>query len=191
MPRTTEINEFWLNTVGPARWYVADPALDAEITAAFQPDWERAMAGGLQDWPTNPAGALAFLIVTDQFPRNMFRESWRAFATDALARAAAKQALAQNFDTRFPEPGRQCFYLPLMHSECLVDQDRCVRLMLTRMPETGAENLLHAKAHREVIRRFGRFPTRNAALHRGSSPEERAYLEAGGYGRIVQELRAG
>ncbi|MBK1634558.1 DUF924 family protein [Rhodovulum adriaticum] len=190
MSRQEEIIRFWLEDVGPKGWYRVDPEVDAEITKRFKPDWEAAHAGDLHDWPTNPQGALAFLILTDQFPRNMFRDDWRAFATDAAARGVAKQSIEQHFDMRYPEPERQFFYLPLMHSECLMDQDRCVRLMLTRMPETGAENLLHAKAHRELIRRFGRFPFRNAALHRGSSDEEQTFLESGGYAACVEELRA-
>ncbi|TCP63289.1 uncharacterized protein (DUF924 family) [Rhodovulum bhavnagarense] len=190
MSRQEEIIRFWLEDVGAKGWYAADPQIDAEIVTRFKPDWEAAHAGDLHDWPTNPQGTLAFLILTDQFPRNMFRGDWRAFATDALARAAAKQAIDQGFDTRYPEPERQFFYMPLMHSECLMDQDRCVRLMLTRMSQTGTENLLHAKAHRELIRRFGRFPFRNDALHRGSSDEERAFLDAGGYGACVAEMRA-
>jgi uncharacterized protein (DUF924 family) len=190
MPRRDEIIKFWLEEVGPGGWYKSDPEMDAEITTRFKPDWEAAQAGELHDWPTNPRGALAYLILTDQFPRNMFRNDWRSFATDVLARAAAKQSIEHNFDMRFPEPERQFFYMPLMHSECLMDQDRCVRLMLTRMPETGADNLLHAKAHREMIRRFGRFPFRNDALHRGSSDDEIAFLERGGYGACVEELRA-
>ncbi|ANB34757.1 DUF924 domain-containing protein [Rhodovulum sulfidophilum] len=190
MPRREQIISFWMEEVGPAGWYKADPEVDAAIVARFKGDWEAAHSGELHEWVTNPAGAFAFLILTDQFPRNMFRGDWRAFATDALARAASKQAIEHNFDMRYPEPERQFFYMPLMHSECLMDQDRCVRLMLTRMPETGADNLLHAKAHRELIRRFGRFPFRNAALHRGSSEEEIAFLESGGYGACVEELRA-
>lgn len=190
MSRQEDIIEFWLNQVGPKGWYAATPELDADILGRFKPDWEAAHSGACHDWVANPRGAFAFLILTDQFPRNMFRGDWRAFATDVLARAAAKQAIDQGFDLRFPEPERQFFYLPLMHSECLMDQDRCVRLMLTRMPETGADNLLHAKAHRELIRRFGRFPFRNDALHRGSSEEERKFLAEGGYAACVEELRA-
>ncbi|MEX5730200.1 uncharacterized protein Ga0609869_003553 [Rhodovulum iodosum] len=190
MPRQDEIIDFWLKEVGPKGWYGGGEELDTEIRTRFKSDWESAHAGEYHEWPTNPRGAMAYLILTDQLPRNMFRGDWRSFATDVLARAAAKQAIEHHFDMRFPEPERQFFYLPLMHSECLMDQDRCVRLMLTRMPETGAENLLHAKAHREVIRRFGRFPTRNEALHRGSSDPEVAFLDQGGYGRCVEELRA-
>jgi uncharacterized protein (DUF924 family) len=90
---------------------------------------------------------------------------------------------------RIDEPARQFFYLPLMHSECLSDQERCVRLMMTRMPETGAENLVHARAHREVIRRFGRFPYRNDALDRPTQGAEARFLEEGGYGAMVREMR--
>ncbi|ARE42038.1 Putative transmembrane protein [Rhodovulum sp. P5] len=190
MSRQEEIIDFWLNEVGPEGWYAGKPETDEAVVTRFKPDWEAAHAGEFHDWPTNPQGAFAYLILTDQFPRNMFRDDWRSFATDVLARAAAKQAIEHNFDMRFPEPERHFFYMPLMHSECLMDQDRCVRLMLTRMTETGAENLLHAKAHRELIRRFGRFPFRNDALHRGSSDDEKAFLSAGGYGACVEELRA-
>jgi uncharacterized protein (DUF924 family) len=90
---------------------------------------------------------------------------------------------------KIDEPARQFFYLPLMHSENLADQDRCVRLVLTRLPETGVSNLLHAKAHREVIRRFGRFPHRNAALGRSDTPAEAAFLASGGYGAVVREIK--
>ncbi|MGC9368730.1 MAG: DUF924 family protein [Paracoccaceae bacterium] len=185
-----DVIAFWLDEVGPERWYASDEALDARIRERFGGLWEKARAGGLHDWLTSPRGMLAYLILTDQFPRNMFRGEARAFATDARARAEAKLAIDHGFDMRVPEPERQFFYLPLIHSECLTDQDRCVRLMLTRMPETGAANLLHAKAHREVIRRFGRFPFRNEALSRNSSAEERSFVAEGGYGRTVERLRA-
>jgi uncharacterized protein (DUF924 family) len=119
----------------------------------------------------------------------MFRGESRAFATDRLARTAAVLATQREWDLRIPEPMRQFFYLPFLHAETVPDQDRGVCLILARMPETGAENLLHARAHREVIRRFGRFPHRNAALGRTTTPEEAAFLEAGGYGAVVQRLK--
>jgi uncharacterized protein (DUF924 family) len=139
-------------------------------------------------WLTYPSGTLSYIILTDQFPRNMLRGSGEAFATDGIARAAAKMAIDRNWDMRIDEPARQFFYLPLMHSECLADQERCVRLMMTRMPETGDSNLVHARAHREVIRRFGRFPYRNEALARPSHAAEAAFLAAGGYGAMVREM---
>ncbi len=184
------ILDFWIDDVGPSGWYGGGAELDARIRARFEPLWQAAVEGRLDSWLTNAGGCLAFVIVTDQFPRNMFRDDGRAFASDKLALGAASMAIHRRWDMRVPEPERQFFYLPLMHSETPADQDRCVRLILTRLPETGADNLLHARAHRAVIRRFGRFPYRNAALGRASRPEEIAYLEAGGYGSTVAELKA-
>lgn len=185
-----EIVSFWIDEVGPKGWYDNNPDLDAKIRDRFERPWQIARDGGFHEWTILPDTTLAYLILTDQFPRNMFRGSGQAFDTDKLARAAAKQAVDAGMDMRIPEPERQFFYLPLMHSECLMDQERCVRLMLTRMPESGADNLLHAKAHREVIRLFGRFPFRNAALDRATSDAEQDFIENGGYGRTVEDLRA-
>ena len=141
-------------------------------------------------WLTYPSGTLAYIILTDQFPRNMFRGSSDSFATDKAARAAAKSAIARGWDMQIDEPARQFFYMPLMHSENLCDQDRCVRLMLTRMSGSGDSNLLHAKAHREIIRRFGRFPFRNEALKRETTAPEAAFIRDGGYGATVKALKA-
>lgn len=185
-----EVNAFWLEEVGSANWYTGGEALDTKIRERFEPLWEEARAGGLHDWLCTAEGTLAYLILTDQMPRNMFRDDARAFATDEMSRAAAKLAIDQGFDMKVPEPQRQFFYMPLMHSECLTDQDRCVRMMLTRMPETGAGNLLHAKAHREVIRRFGRFPYRNTALSRGFAECEREFVEQGGYRNTLEKISA-
>ncbi len=146
------------------------------------------MAGGLGLWMTYPSGVLAYLIVTDQFPRNMFRGEARAYVSDKLALTAARGAVDRGWDLRILEPARQFFYLPFVHSECLTDQDRAVRLMKTRL--TSAENLLHARAHREVIRRFGRFPFRNDHLGRKSTESERDFLASGGYGATVSEMKA-
>jgi uncharacterized protein (DUF924 family) len=191
MSTVDEIIKFWVDEVGPERWYATDPALDAQITAHYGSLWEKALAGRLNAWASCAKGALAFLIVTDQFPRNMFRSNdGRAFATDALARLVAARACHLGFDRMIPEPQRQFFYLPLMHSESQMDQDRSVRMFLLRMPETGASNLLHARAHRAVIRQFGRFPYRNAALGRASTEAERAWMAQGGYGTAVQALQA-
>ncbi len=188
-PAPRDILDFWLKEVGPSGWYGGGEALDARIRERFLPLWERARKGALESWQTSAEGVLAFIIVTDQFPRNMFRDDKRAFCTDTLARRMAEQAIHRRWDLRVPEPERQFYYLPLMHSECRTDQDRCVRLILTRLPESGANNLLHARAHREVIRRFGRFPYRNAALGRETTPAEAEYLAKGGYGTTVNELR--
>jgi uncharacterized protein (DUF924 family) len=190
MANPEEILAFWLDDVGPKGWYEASDALDGKIRGRFLADWERARDGGMSLWLTYPSGTLAYIVLTDQFPRNMFRGSGDAFATDGIARAAAKMAIDRSWDLRIDEPARQFFYLPLMHSECLSDQERCVRLMMTRMPETGPDNLVHARAHREVIRRFGRFPYRNDALARQTHGAEAAFLAEGGYGAMVREMQA-
>ncbi len=187
MQTPQDVNEFWLNEVGPAGWYKAEESLDDEIRSRFQTLWEDARDGGLTDWKLDPQSLLAYLILTDQFPRNMFRDDGRAFATDKLARAVAKKAIDKGWDMRVPEPERQFYFLPLMHSECLADQDRCIRLMLSHMPETGAGNLLHAKAHREVIRKFGRFPYRNPALKRTDTATEAEFIRNGGYASVLHE----
>lgn len=184
-----DVLSFWLDEVGEARWYVQDAALDAEITERFRETWEAARKGGCSLWLTYPSGALAYIILTDQFPRNMFRGSPKAFSTDKIAVSVAKIALAKEWDQKIDEPARQFFFLPLMHSECISDQERCVRLLLTRMPEHGASNLLHAKAHRDVIRKFGRFPFRNEALSRKHTEPERKFLDSGGYGTTVEAVR--
>lgn len=185
-----DVLSFWLDDLSPADWYKSDPDLDQTIRDKFLPAWEAAKAGKFSLWMTYPSGALAYIILTDQFPRNMFRDSGKAFATDKVALAVAKAAISKGWDLRIDEPARQFFYLPLMHSENLCDQDRCVRLMKCRMQEAGTSNLLHARAHREVIRQFGRFPYRNAALARHSTANEAAYVQAGGYGSTVRDLQA-
>lgn len=189
MANPEEILAFWLDEIGPDHWYTGGPDLDAEIKSRFKDTYERACDGALSLWLTYPSGTLAYIILTDQFPRNMFRGTARCFTSDGVALAAAKMAIQKGWDKRIDEPARQFFYLPLTHSECLVDQDRAVRLIMTRMPEAGGRNLLHAKAHREVIRKFGRFPYRNEALGRETPPAEVEYLESGGYGATVRELQ--
>jgi uncharacterized protein (DUF924 family) len=190
MSTIDDVIHFWTQEVGPARWYASDPELDAQIRDRYLALWEKARAGRLGNWAFCARGALAFLIVADQFPRNMFRDDPRAFATDDLARLVAARACHLGFDRQIPEPQRQFFYLPLMHSESQMDQDRSVRMFLLRMPETGPENLLHARAHRAVIRQFGRFPYRNAALGRASTRAESEYLAQGGYAVTVRALQA-
>lgn len=185
-----EVLEFWLDHVGPAGWYAVDDKVDAEIRERFLATWEAARDGALSMWLTYPSGALAYLILTDQFSRNMFRGSGDAFATDALALAVAKLAICKGWDLKIDVPARQFFYLPMMHSENLCDQDRCIRLMVERMPQTTENNLLHAQAHREVIREFGRFPYRNDALSRDPTQSEQAYNAKGGYGHTLRQLEA-
>lgn len=183
--RAGEVLTFW-EEAGPEMWYKQDNGFDRTIRDRFGVLWDRAAEGACDGWAAGPRGALALLILLDQFPRNMFRQSARAFATDARALRVADMALGQGWDLRVLPPMRQFFYLPFMHSEQLTHQDRSVRLFKARMEEGG--NLLHARAHREVIRRYGRFPYRNAALGRVSRPDEEAFLADGGYGAILREL---
>ncbi|MCB1364875.1 MAG: DUF924 domain-containing protein [Rhodobacteraceae bacterium] len=185
-----EVLSFWLDDVGEARWYEADARLDAEVRDRFLESWEAACDGRFSLWLTYPSGTLAYIILTDQFPRNMFRGEARAFASDRAALSAAKAAIDKGWDMRIAEPARQFFYMPLMHSENLADQERCVRLLCQRMPESGKANLLHARAHREVIRLFGRFPFRNDALRRSTTDPEEAFVSSGGYGATVRKLQA-
>ena len=185
-----EVLAFWIDEIGPKGWYDPPEGLDETVRERFEPLWARGRDGALSLWLTYPSGVLAYSILLDQFPRNMFRGEGRAFSTDHVALKAVKCAVDKNWDLKIDEPARQFFYLPMMHSERLQDQERGVRLIKERMPETGESNLLHARAHRDVIRRFGRFPHRNDDLGRDTTPAERDFLEAGGYGSVVRELQA-
>lgn len=189
MAGINDILDYWAG-IGPAGWYAVDPAQDAQIREAFLPDWEAALAGQREHWIEGTEGSLAYLILTDQFPRNMFRGDGRSFATDAQALAAARIATAAGWDSGVAEPLRQFFYLPFMHSEVLADQAHCYDLFAARMPETGASNLQHARAHALVIERFGRFPYRNDALGRETTEAEAAFLAEGGYGAALREVQA-
>ncbi|SEW15826.1 Uncharacterized conserved protein, DUF924 family [Cognatiyoonia koreensis] len=190
MKTPQDVLNFWLDEIGPKGWYAGGETLDAEVRDKFLTTWERAADGHLGLWLTCASETLAYIILTDQLTRNMFRNDAQAFSTDGLARAAAKLAINNDWDMRIDEPARQFFYLPLMHSENLTDQDRAVRLIHSRMPETGENNIDHAKAHREIIRRFGRFPYRNAALHRVSTQAEQDFMSNGGYGAILRKVQA-
>ena len=172
---------FWLDEVGPAGWYQADAEIDARCIREFGALHGDAVSGRLAAWRAGARGVLAFLILTDQFSRNMFRGTAKAFASDRLARATAKLAIAGGLDRQIAEPARQFFYLPLMHSEVLADQELAICRLLTAMPETGHRNMPSAVKHRAVIRRFGRFPSRNAALGRTDTAAELAYRAEGGY----------
>lgn len=183
-----EVIRFWIDEVGEAGWFSSDAALDQRIHDGFLTTWEAALSGCLTHWCATAEGALAFLILTDQFPRNMFRGEARAFATDALARDAARVAIARGFDLATEPPRRVFFYLPFEHSEEMADHHWAVALMEERMPEAHDGYPLHARAHRMIIAKFGRFPFRNAALGRVSSAEEQVFLNEGGYGAIVRSL---
>jgi len=167
---------FW-RAAGPDKWYTKDDAFDADIRARFLGAYEAAAAGRLA-WDETPEGALALVIVLDQFPRNMFRGSARAFAADPLARKVATRAIDRGFDQRFAVPERCFFYLPFEHSELLADQERCVAL---NRASGDADGVKWAELHADIIRRFGRFPHRNRVLGRVTTPEEQAFLDDGGF----------
>lgn len=172
-----EVVTFW-QAAGPDRWFTKDDVFDKEIRERFFDTYEAAAAGKLSDWEQSAQGALALLILLDQFPRNMFRADARAFATDPLARAITAGAIVRGFDSQVPKGLRGFFYLPFEHSEDLADQERCIAL---NKAIGDAENLKWAEIHAGIIRRFGRFPHRNAALGRTTTPEEQAFLDGGGF----------
>jgi uncharacterized protein (DUF924 family) len=173
-----DIIRFWRDDVGAARWYAVDPELDANIRARFEAAWHAARASTFADWTKTPDGTLALLILLDQFPRNMFRGHADSFASDAQARAVTRHAIARNVDLAVEETMREFFYTPLMHSEDICDQDWCVELIEARLGGKEGKNYPFALQHRDIIRRFGRFPARNAALGRASTAEELAFLAA-------------
>jgi uncharacterized protein (DUF924 family) len=169
--------EFW-RAAGEEKWFKKNATFDDDIRTRFLATYEAAAAGKLADWEQTADGALALTIVLDQFPRNMFRNDARTYAADPLARAVASRALDRGFDRDVPNIDRQFFYLPFEHSEMLADQDRCCALFAA----TGdADKLKWAQAHADIIRRFGRFPHRNAMLGRATTVEEQAFLDGGGF----------
>jgi uncharacterized protein (DUF924 family) len=189
MTRPDDVLAFWLDEVGEKGWYKATDEVDAQIRDRFLEPWKLCRDGSYGLWLTYPSGTLAYSILLDQFPRNMFRGEAKAFSTDPIALAACKMAVGRDWDLKIDPPARQFFYLPLMHSENLSDQDRCVRLMKTRLADAH-ENLLHAKVHREIIRRFGRFPFRNEALRRSTTKLEAEFLNNGGYASVLRQFEA-
>ncbi|WBL79658.1 DUF924 domain-containing protein [Bradyrhizobium xenonodulans] len=168
---------FW-REVGRERWYKRDDAFDAEVRRRFLALWQKAAAGELASWEASDDGALALVIVLDQFPRNMFRGTQQAFASDALARDVARRAIERGLDRRVDPILLEFLYMPFMHSEHLPDQLHCVALFQNT---DNAENLKYAREHADIIRRFGRFPHRNRLLGRDTTEDEQAFLDAGGF----------
>lgn len=172
-----EVVAFWTDA-GPSSWFRKDEAFDQAFRERFLPAHEAAARGLLGRWQDGPEGALALLVLLDQFPRNAFRASARAFATDALARTVAARALARGHDQAVQDERlRNFFYLPFMHSEWLPDQQRALQLCL----QLGGEAPRHARIHHDIVARFGRFPHRNALLSRRTTAQEQAFLDEGGF----------
>jgi len=164
---------------GPSsRWFRKDPDFDAAVRARLGAHYEAAAAGARDRWMESAEGCLALCFVLDQAPRNLFRGDAKAYATDPKARAVVRHALARGLDRRLPQARRMFLYLPLEHSESMVDQELCVRLMETL--DEDPEWLDYTKRHRDIIARFGRYPHRNAALGRDSTPEEVEFLSQPG-----------
>ena len=182
------ILNFWLDEVGPNCWYSSNVSLDGLIEQNFKETFEYILSGGNSLWLTYPSGALAYIIVLDQFSKNIFRGSKKSFAADRIALAASKQSIKYEFDLKINEPARQFFYLPLMHSENLYDQEKCIRQILQKLPLSGHNLLKHARAHRELIRSYGRFPNRNSQLGRANTHFEQEYFEHGGYQAVLSRI---
>ena len=176
MASAAEIVRFWRDA-GPKFWFVKDEMFDGRCRG-FETEHHAAARRELAHWETEAEGALALLILLDQIPRNIFRNSPHAFATDPQAQAIALRALDHQFDAATDTSMRQFFYLPLEHAEDLDMQTRCVRLF----ESLGDANFTrYAILHRDIIERFGRFPHRNAILGRKSTPEELQFLAEGGF----------
>ncbi len=155
-------------------WWSSTPELDAEITARFASLVERAVAGELDHWRKSPDGALALTLLCDQFTRNIFRKTARAFAGDHKARETARYALANGYPASYPVDMRLFFFMPFQHSENLGDQDFCCTLFASL---GDPDNDKHAIEHRDIVARFGRFPHRNDVLGRASTADELEYLK--------------
>lgn len=182
MPATpNDVLYFW-RQAGPEKWFRKNAALDASIRLKFEPVHHRAAGGEYDAWTETAEGALALLILLDQFPRNLYRNSAHAFATDPKARAVARAAVESGHDKAVEPALRNFFYLPFEHSEDIADQDFGLALCTIARDETGdADSLKWAILHREIIVRFGRFPHRNPALGRTTTAQEQAFLDDGGF----------
>ncbi len=173
MISAADLNTFWFSEPARARWFDSTPEFDEMLRERFLSLWESARAGALSEWESTPDGALAMVIVLDQLPLNMFRDDPRSFATEAASRAVAGRAIDRGFDRSLTPEQQSFLYMPYMHSEDLSDQDRSVALF----EAAGlSRNLEFARHHREIVKRFARFPHRNAILGRSSTPEEQVWL---------------
>jgi uncharacterized protein (DUF924 family) len=176
-----DIVGFW-RSAGPKKWFAKDTGFDSMIALRFEQTHYRAAMRRYDAWAETPEGALALLILLDQFPRNLYRGTAHAFATDPLARTFARAALAAGHDQAVEPLLRPFFYLPFEHSESLTDQEFCVELCAGHQADSGDEETMKfAIVHRDIIARFGRFPHRNAVLGRETTPPEQEFLDEGGF----------
>jgi uncharacterized protein (DUF924 family) len=179
MQTPDDVTSFWFGPTPVERpeWFRADPAFDRDIAQRFGALIDAALAGGIDDWAATPSGALARIVVLDQFTRNAFRGTPRAFAGDAMALAAARRMVREGQDDALTTLQRQFAYLPFEHAEDLQAQDEGVALIAAKAPPGALD---WARRHRDVIARFGRFPHRNDILGRPSTPEEIEFLKQPG-----------
>lgn len=177
--KAADIVDFW-REAGPKAWFKHDPAFDQILRARFEAAHHAAARGEHDGWRMTAEGALALLLLLDQFPRNLWRGSAHAFSTDPLARSAARAAIAAGHDRAVETPLRDFFYLPFCHSETLADQAAAVALW-TDLEDAGGSSAKWARLHHDIITRFGRFPHRNRALARETTAEEQAFLDGGGF----------
>jgi uncharacterized protein (DUF924 family) len=183
--RARALLDFWFGPPGdPERfhhrqiWFRSTPEFDEAVRAGFAADHELAITGSLADWEAAPLSALALVMLLDQVPRNIFRSTPRAFASDAQALATTNRTLARSFDHSVPAAWRLFFYLPFEHSEVLADQERGLALLMALPPVLGRPGDGHmTRLHLDIVERFGRFPHRNAILGRLSTPAELVFLE--------------
>jgi hypothetical protein len=185
MSQATTILDFWFGHPNDPNygkiqpfWFEKSPDFDAKVRDLFLEDYHKAVAGYLHDWMNSPETCLALILLLDQFPRNMFRDTPEAFATDWEALSLAKHATSQGYDRKLLSVQRWFIYLPFEHSEDPVDQRKCIKLFqqLSHDPDS-VRAIESAFRHKEIISRFGRFPHRNAILGRISTPEEEEFLE--------------
>ncbi|HUF45975.1 MAG TPA: DUF924 family protein [Aestuariivirgaceae bacterium] len=179
-PEAAEVVSFWLAQTEKI-WFSADPVFDAEVLSHFAELVERAKSGAFDHWADGAEGALALVILLDQMTRNIYRDSPEMFAADGKALAVAKGAIERGFDETLSTLKRRWLYMPFMHSEDLADQERGIELFAQ---SDISESLPFAVEHAEIIRRFGRFPHRNAILGRQTTPEEAAFLAGGGFSGV-------
>lgn len=176
-PGAAEVAAFWRDA-GAEKWFTRDAGFDAESRDRFGPLHAEAAAGRLEDWAQSPEGALALLILFDQFSRNLFRDSAETYAKDEKARDIALHAVEAGFDRKVDPTLRKFFYMPFMHSETLADQALCVALCHGL---GDADTFSYARHHQRIIHRFGRFPHRNRILGRHISAAEQVFLDGGGF----------
>jgi len=170
---------FWFEETKPYQWFRRDDAFDEAIKTRFGAMHEAATRGRLDVWRAHPVYSLSLILILDQFSRNLYRDTPQAFAQDSQALDVAREALARRFDHLVNDQRKAFFYMPLMHAEDLSAQEECVALFKAQLPTTM--NLPFAIEHRDIVKRFGRFPHRNKTFGRTSSQQEIAFLKAGGF----------